>query len=385
MKNAYDKDFRIGILGGGQLGRMILQESPNLNLSVYTMDSSLSSPCGLISENFVVGDIRNYDDVIAFGKNKDVLTIEIENVNIKALEALEKDGVKVFPQPRVVRILQDKGVQKEFYKKNGIPTSDFKLIESAATLKDNLDEIPYVLKMRTGGYDGKGVQIIKLKEDLNDVFEGKCLVEDLVDLDKELSVIVARNESGECRTFPLVEQSFNPIANLVEFLFSPADVSQEIEKEASRIAIDVIEKLDMVGLLAVEFFLDKQGNLLVNEVAPRPHNSGHQTIEGNYTSQFGQLLRSILNLPLGDTKLRGASVMVNVLGEPGFSGNPVYEGLGDLLSMSGVYPHLYGKDTTKPYRKMGHVTVIDNDLEQAKIKANKVKDRLKVISATPTS
>lgn len=379
MKQVHSSNFKLGILGGGQLGRMILQESPNLDIDVYTMDSTSDSPCA-VSSNFSIGDITKYEDVINFGKDKDVLTIEIENVNVDALEELENQGIKVFPQPKVIRIIQDKGLQKQFYIDHNIPTAPFHIIKNKSEIQNHLGFLPVAQKLRVGGYDGKGVQILKNEQELAKAFDAPCVLEKLVDLDKELALIVARNESGEIKSFPLVELEFNPEANLVEFLFSPAKVSTTIEVEAERIAKKIINELDMVGILAIEFFLSKTGELLVNEVAPRPHNSGHQTIEGNYTSQFGQHLRAILNLPLGDTRNRAASVMVNILGEPGFTGSPIYSGMNNLLAQSGVYPHIYGKKTTKPFRKMGHITIVNEDLETAKKIARSAKNDLKVIS-----
>lgn len=379
MKQVHSSNFKLGILGGGQLGRMILQESPNLDVDVYTMDTDPDAPCA-VSSNYSIGDITNYEDVINFGKDKDVLTIEIENVNVLALEELEKQGIKVFPQPKVIRIIQDKGLQKQFYIDNNIPTAPFHIIQNKSEILNHLNFLPVAQKLRVGGYDGKGVQILKNENDLVKAFDAPCVLEKLVDLDKELALIVARNESGEIKSFPLVELEFNPEANLVEFLFSPAKVSSAIEVEAEQIAKKIINELDMVGILAIEFFLSKKGDLLVNEVAPRPHNSGHQTIEGNYTSQFGQHLRAILNLPLGETKNRAASVMVNILGEPGFTGSPIYSGMNNLLAQPGVYPHIYGKKTTKPFRKMGHITIVNEDLEEAKKIALSAKNDLKVIS-----
>ncbi|MCF8460692.1 MAG: 5-(carboxyamino)imidazole ribonucleotide synthase [Flavobacteriales bacterium] len=376
---SYRPKTKLGILGGGQLGRMLIQETINLDVDVHVLDPDPDAPCRDIAHAYTNGSFKDYDTVLAFGKAMDVLTIEIEHVNVDALEVLEKQGVKVYPQPNVIRLIQDKGAQKEFYAEHGIPTSDYRLIgENEA--KDHTDFFPVFQKLRTGGYDGKGVQSLKSAADISKAFSEPSVLEKAVDLEKELSVIVARNTSGEVKTFPTVELEFNPVANLVEFLFSPANVSDEVEKISQEIAKTIAEKLEIVGLLAVELFLDKQGNVLVNEIAPRPHNSGHQSIEGNYTSQFMQHVRAILNISLGNTEIVKPSVMVNVLGEDGFSGEAKYEGLEEILAMKGVNVHLYGKRFTKPFRKMGHVTVIAETMEEAKSTALLVKDRLRVIS-----
>jgi 5-(carboxyamino)imidazole ribonucleotide synthase len=376
----FDSDIKIGILGGGQLGRMLIQSGMDFNLNFSVMDPDPAAPCRLNVPNFVHGDIQDFEQVYRFGKGKDLLTIEIENVNCEALEKLEREGVKVFPQPSIIKIIQDKRLQKQFYKDQGIPTSEFVLVDSKAEIENNIDMFPVFQKLGKSGYDGRGVYKLENKLDINDALEGPSVLEKLVDFEKELSVIVARNERGEVVTYPVVEMVFHPTANLVEFLFAPARISEEIEKEARAIARKVIESFDMVGLLAVEMFLDKKGNILVNEVAPRPHNSGHQTIKANFTSQYEQLLRSILGLPLGNTDLLKPAAMINLLGESGFEGIAVYEGVDNVLKLDGVYLHLYGKKFTKPYRKMGHVTVLDDHIEQLIEKANIVKDTLKVKS-----
>lgn len=381
MKNLwYGESFKLGVLGGGQLGRMLIQSAMNYDVHVYAMDSSKTAPCARLAYEFTEGDINNFDDVIAFGKDKDVLTVEIEHVNVDALEVLEKQGIQVFPQPRVLRLIQDKGLQKEFYQNNDIPTAPFRLIYNKQEIENSIDFLPAMQKLRKGGYDGKGVFKIGDKKDIANAFESPSLLEDLIDFEKELSVIVARNKNGEVKTFPLVECEFNPSLNLVEFLFSPANVSSEIEEKAEKIAIDVIEKLEMVGLLAVELFLTKKGDLLVNEIAPRTHNSGHHTIECNYTSQFEQHLRAITNQHLGDTSIKSPGVMINLLGEDKFKGPAVYEGLEEMMTQKGVYIHLYGKAQTKPFRKMGHVTVTDNSLDEAKNKARRIQQIMKVKS-----
>ncbi|MDB4655619.1 5-(carboxyamino)imidazole ribonucleotide synthase [Flavobacteriales bacterium] len=374
---SYKPKTKLGILGGGQLGRMLIQETINLDIDVHILDPDQNAPCRDIAHSFTQGSFKDYDSVLAFGKNIDVVTIEIEHVNVEALEKLESQGVKVYPQPNVIRLIQDKGAQKEFYAKHEIPTSPYRLIAENEA-KNHTDFFPVFQKLRKGGYDGKGVQALKSVNDLSKAFTEPSVLEKAVDLEKELSVIVARNEAGEIKTFPTVELEFNPIANLVEFLFSPANVSDEVEKTSQDLARKIAEKLEIVGLLAVELFLDKEGNVLVNEIAPRPHNSGHQSIEGNYTSQFMQHVRAILGITLGNTEIVKPSVMVNLLGEDGFTGEAVYEGLGDVLAMKGVNVHLYGKRLTKPFRKMGHITVISETLEEAKSTAKKVQQTLKV-------
>jgi len=380
MKSDYKSGLKVGILGGGQLGRMFIQEALNFDLHIHILDPNDQSPCAHIAHAFTKGSLQDFDTVYQFGQGKDVVTIEIEHVNVDALEQLEKDGVQVYPQPSLIRLIQDKGLQKEFYRKNDIPTAPYRLIDSEKELENHADFLPFVQKVRTGGYDGRGVQTMQTTTDFEKALIGPSVLEQFVDFDKELSVIVARNANGDVEAYPIVELSFNPVANLVEFLFAPADVSAAVAVKATEIAKDIIEKMEMVGLLAVELFLTKTGEVLVNEVAPRPHNSGHQTIEANFTSQYEQHMRSIINLPLGSTRVTMPSVMVNLLGEPGYTGRAKYQGLETVISWEGVYPHLYGKLETKPFRKMGHVTIIDEDLDKAKELAYKVKDTLKVIS-----
>lgn len=376
-KPFYHSDFKLGVLGGGQLGRMLIQDAININVSVHCLDPDPSAPCAKLASSFTVGNLKDYDTVINFGKDKDVLTIEIEHVNVDALETLEKSGVIVYPQPNILRMIQDKGLQKQFYADNNIPTADFKLIDDAKELSSGNIQFPIVQKMRKDGYDGKGVQVLKSVADLDKAFNEPSVLENMVSFTKELSVIVARNKQGDIATYPVVDMEFNAEANLVEFLFSPADITEEIEHKATAIAKQVAEATNMVGILAVELFLTANGDILVNEVAPRPHNSGHQTIEGNITSQYEQHLRAILNLPLGSTAITKPSVMVNLLGEKEHTGEVHYEGLSETLSMEGVHVHLYGKSQTKPFRKMGHITVTDNTVFRAKEKAKKVKETLK--------
>ncbi len=371
---------RLGILGGGQLGRMLIQEAINYNINVSVLDPDANAPCKNLCNKFTIGALNDYDTVYNFGKNLDLITIEIEKVNIEALEQLEKEGVAVYPQPRVIRLIQDKGLQKQFFKLNDIPTADFELIQSIEQLQATTFDFPLIQKIRKDGYDGKGVVKINHRNKLENAFTAPSIIEQCIDFEKEVAVIVSRNQRGEIATFPMVEMDFNPEANLVEFLISPSQYPEAIQQQAQQIATEIIVKLNMVGLLAVEMFLTKEGNLLVNELAPRPHNSGHQSIEGNYTSQFAQHLRAIFNLPLGDTKTIAHAVMINLLGENGYEGIAQYQGLEKILSLPGIYVHLYGKMFTKPFRKMGHVTILDDDRAQAISKAKFVQQTLKVIA-----
>ncbi len=378
MKNI--QKTKIGVLGGGQLGRMMIQNAINFNLDISILDPDPNAPCAHLVEDFQVGKLTDEQRVYEWGSQFDLITIEIENVSVTALKRLQKDGIKVFPQPEVIELIQDKRKQKTFYKANRIPTAEFVLTDSKEQVASFQEMLPAVNKLGREGYDGRGVQIIRTEADLEKAFEQPSLLEHLVDFEKELSVIVARNERGEVSTFPVVEMSYHPEHNLVEFLFSPALISKEIENQAIELAKDVIQKLDMIGLLAVEMFLTKDGHLLVNEVAPRTHNSGHHTIEANSTSQFEQHLRAVLNLPLGLPDSISSAAMVNLLGEEGYTGDAIYHGLEDCLAMPGVYIHLYGKKTTKPFRKMGHITIISETIDSLKLKARKVKDTLKVIA-----
>jgi 5-(carboxyamino)imidazole ribonucleotide synthase len=377
---AFYGDLKLGILGGGQLGRMLIQQAINYNVTVKVLDPDRNAPCKKLCDEFVVGSLSDYDTVYNFGKQTDLLTIEIEKVNVDALAQLEKEGVLVYPQSRIIRLIQDKGLQKQFFKENEIPTAAFKIISSAEELQESPIPYPYIQKLRKDGYDGRGVYKILDESYLDKAFTEPSLIEGLIDFEKEIAVIVARNSLGEVKAFPMVEMEFNSEANLVEFLISPSLLSFEIQQKAQQIAVDIAEKLSIVGLLAVEMFLDKQGNILVNELAPRPHNSGHQTIEGNVVSQFEQHLRAIFNQPLGDTASLQHAVMVNVLGEPKHEGPAVYQCLEEILKLNGVYVHLYGKALTKPMRKMGHVTVVDADREKAIEKARFVQNTLKVVS-----
>jgi 5-(carboxyamino)imidazole ribonucleotide synthase len=378
VKNFYSSDFILGILGGGQLGRMLIQEAINYDIRIAVLDPSPEAPCAAIAHEFVCGSFLDFDTVYNFGKSKDILTIEIEHVNIEALEKLEKEGVLVYPQPSFLRMVQDKGEQKEFYRRNNIPTATFSLIAGIEEL-DGKQPLPFIQKMRTGGYDGKGVLAIKTSEDLEKAFDVPSVIEEMVDFEKEIAVIISRNRDGEKSVFPIVEMEFNQEANLVEFLFSPASISKKTELEAIEIAHRIVDISSFVGILAVEMFVTTDGQVLVNEMAPRPHNSGHHTIEACVTSQYGQHLRAILNLPAGDTRLIEPAVMINLLGEKGYSGKVRYEGLESAIGLAGVHLHLYGKRETKPFRKMGHVTVTAPDLQTALEKARQVAQTVRVI------
>ncbi|MCT1529501.1 5-(carboxyamino)imidazole ribonucleotide synthase [Sphingobacterium daejeonense] len=380
MAKDFYGDLRLGILGGGQLGRMLIQEAINFNVNIHVLDPDPNAPCKKLCNQFEVGSLSDFDTVYNFGKDLDMVTIEIEKVNVEALEALENEGVLVFPQSRVIRLIQDKGLQKQFFKQNDIPTSAFQFVSNKEGLANCQIQLPYIQKLRKDGYDGKGVKKINSSADFADAFDAPSIVEELVDFEKEIAVMVARNDKGDMATFPMVEMEFNPQANLVEFLISPSTYSFDIQSKAESIAMKIANDLQIVGVLAVEMFLTKEGDILVNELAPRPHNSGHQTIEGNFTSQFGQHLRAIFNLPLGNTESRANAIMVNLLGEEGYEGLAKYEGIEEALAIDGVYVHLYGKKYTKPFRKMGHVTIVNQDRATAIENARKVQELIKVIA-----
>lgn len=366
--------IKIGILGGGQLGMMMIEEKKDLDIEIYVLDPNPNASCAKLADHFVVGDFKNYDDVYKLGKKVDILTIEIEHVNTEALQDLEMEGKKIYPNPDVIKTIQDKGKQKLWLDEHEIPTSGFFVTE---TPKDNMYEVPFVQKARTGGYDGKGVQIVK---DRKDEWKVPSVIEELIDIDREISVIVARNPSGEVKTYPAVDMEFDPDANLVTLLRSPTEISEGVENTAREIAEDIATKMGHVGVLAVEMFLTKDGVLLVNEIAPRPHNSGHQTIEGNKTSQFHQHLLAILGKPLGSTDIIKPSVMVNLLGSEGCEGKAVYAGLDEAEKIEGVFVHLYRKEKTKPFRKMGHITCLGDTIEEAVEKAHMVQNMIRVVA-----
>ena len=380
----FSTDFTLGILGGGQLGKMLLTETLKYDIRTIVLDPSAEAPARFGCHTFFQGDLMDYDTVYQFGKQADLVTFEIENVNVDALECLESEGIKVYPTPKSLRIIQDTGAQKAFYKAHGIPTAPFEPFPSPALLATAVAggrwTYPFVWKSTRFGYDGNGVKIVRNPQDLHALPEGPCIAELCADIDKELAVIVARSPKGEVATYPVVEMEFHPEANQVEYVLCPARIAESISDQARKIALQVAEAFGSIGLLAVELFLTKEGEIWVNEVAPRPHNSGHYSIEASYTSQFEQHLRAILNLPLGSTESKVAGVMVNLVGAEGYAGDVIYEHIEDVLSLQGVTPHIYGKRQTRPFRKMGHITITHPDIEQARSLAQKVKETIKVIS-----
>lgn len=375
-------DKKIGILGGGQLGKMLVQAGSKVGFDVTVLEKAKDFPTPKIWPKYVLGDFTRYEDVMAFGQNMDILTVEIENVNTRALKDLEAQGKKVFPQPHILETIKDKGLQKQFYTTHGFQSSAFTLYEGKdavmAAIEDGSLTYPFVQKARTEGYDGKGVAVIRSADDIDKLLDTGCLTEDLVDIDKELAVIVARNENGEIKSFPTVEMLFHPTANLVEYLICPAQIDATYDAQAKQISEALATKLGIVGLLAVELFLTKDGVMLINEVAPRPHNSGHHTIEANVCSQYEQHLRSICNLPLGETALLSPAAMANLLGADGYTGDTIYENLDQCMSAPNSHIHLYGKAQTKPFRKMGHVTALGPDVASAIKKAKYVCETLKI-------
>ena len=377
---AFYKDFKLGIIGGGQLGRMLLQACPNFNLHTCVLDPSKEGPCSGLASEYTQGSLLDYETVYAFGKQVDLITIEIENVNIDALYQLEREGIPVYPQPSVIEIIQDKRVQKQFFLDHDIPTAEFILVNNRKDIRANAEFLPAFNKLGKGGYDGGGVLSLECVEDIDKAFDDYGLLEKTIDFETEISVIAARNSLGEIAVFPAVECIFHPVYNLVDYLIAPSSLSKEIQQTAEELARKVITNLDIVGLLAVEMFVTKTGEVLVNEVAPRPHNSGHQTISANDTSQYEQHLRAILGLPLGVTAIIKPSAMVNLLGEEGYTGPAIYEGLEKLLKIEGSKLILYGKKITKPHRKMGHIIILDDDMNALKEKVQLVKKAIKVLA-----
>ncbi|WP_035678264.1 5-(carboxyamino)imidazole ribonucleotide synthase [Flavobacterium limnosediminis] len=382
--NYFSSDFKIGILGGGQLGKMLLAETRKFDIQTYVLDPSDEAPCQFGATKFFRGSLMDYDTVYNFGKMVDVLTIEIENVNLDALDTLEKEGMKVYPSPKTLRMIQNKGRQKDFYAENNIPTSFHIRFADLTELKNALEKeevtFPFVWKCAQFGYDGNGVKIVRSAQDLTDLPEVECIAEQMVPFKNELAVIVSRSVSGEIKTYPVVEMEFHPEANQVEYVICPARIDEKVADKARNVALQVSEKFNHVGLLAVEMFQTKDDEILVNEVAPRPHNSGHYSIEGSYTSQFEQHIRSILNLPLGNTDSKVAGIMVNLVGAEGFSGPVVYENIEKIMAIDGVTPHIYGKRETRPFRKMGHVTIVNENMTEARRIAEEVKNSIRVIS-----
>jgi len=372
--------LRIGILGGGQLGRMLLQSAANYHVETYVLEQGNNPPASSVSHHFVDGDIRNFDTVYKFGKQVDVLTIEIEDVNLEALVKLEEEGLKIYPRPLALRTIKDKGLQKEFYKLHKIPSSEFHLIHRKHELNSHINFLPVAQKLRNGGYDGKGVEILREADDFHKAFDVPSVLERLVSIQKEISVIVARNDNGDTAIYPAVEMVFNPQYNLVDYLISPAELTDTQNVGARKIALDVINALKSPGIFAIEMFLNTDGEILVNETAPRTHNSGHQSIEGNYCSQYDMQMRVLQGFPLGDTSAVKPSLMLNLIGEAGYSGSVKYQGLNEVLAIKDVYIHLYGKHETKPGRKMGHVTILGENKSELLEKARFIKEKLKVIS-----
>ncbi len=382
-KNIFSTDFTLGILGGGQLGKMLLYTTRKWDIKTSVLEPAADAPCNIAANEFQVGSLTDFDTVYNFGKKVDVLTIEIEHVNIDALKKLKSEGVQVHPKPEMLEIIQNKGIQKQFYADNGIPTAPFTKYNNLEELKGDINKnklcLPFVWKSTTDGYDGMGVSVIKNAEQLEGLADVECIAEDLIPFQNELAVIVATSPSGDSVSYPVVEMEFHPTANQVEYVICPARISDEVAEKARKIAVDAAKKLGSTGLLAVEMFQTKDDDIIVNEVAPRPHNSGHYSIEGSYTSQYEQHIRAILDLPLGKTDSKVGSVMVNLVGEEGYTGDVVYDGINEIMAMPGVTPHIYGKKQTRPFRKMGHVTIVDNDLDKAREVAEQVKKTIKVV------
>nr|WP_315011191.1 5-(carboxyamino)imidazole ribonucleotide synthase [uncultured Capnocytophaga sp.] len=384
MPHYFSSDFTLGILGGGQLGKMLLTETRKFDITTKVLDPSPDAPCRIACNTFVQGNLTDFNTVYNFGKDVGVLTIEIENVNVEALEKLQTEGVKVYPSPQTIKNIQNKATQKQFYATHGIPTASFQVFQNTESLKKAINEqqlsLPFVWKSARFGYDGNGVKIVRQLTDLNLLPNDQCIAESLVPFKKELAVIVARNAKGQVRTYPVVEMEFHPEANQVEYVLCPARIEEAVAQKARTIAIQVAQAFEVVGLLAVELFQTENDEILVNEVAPRPHNSGHYSIEAAYTNQFEQHLRAILNLPLGSTESKVAGVMVNLVGAEGYQGKVVYENIEQIMAMEGVTPHIYGKKETHPFRKMGHVTIVNPNINEARQIAEQVKNTIRVIA-----
>jgi len=382
--NYFSSDFKLGILGGGQLGKMLLFDTRKFDIQTYVLDPSDEAPCKIACNQFFQGDLMDFDTVYNFGKKVDVLTFEIELVNLDALVQLEEEGVPVYPSPKTLKLIQNKGIQKDFYTQHNIPTAPYTRFEKTAFLKaavlNNEVELPFVWKCTEFGYDGNGVKVVRKATDLDELPNVECIAEVMIPFKNELAVIVCRNPSGEIKTYPVVEMEFHPEANQVEYVICPARIEEEVAKKARAIALNVSQQFHHVGLLAVEMFQTENDEILVNEVAPRPHNSGHYSIEASYTSQFENHLRAILDLPLGDTDSKVAGIMVNLVGEESFSGNVIYKNIEKILEWDGVTPHIYGKKQTRPFRKMGHVTIVNEDVNKARKIAEDVKNTIRVIS-----
>ena len=382
--NYFSSDFKLGILGGGQLGKMLLTETRKFDIQTLVLEPSEEAPARYSCNGFYKGSLMDFDTVYQFGKMVDLLTIEIENVNLDALDKLEEEGLPIYPSPKTLRLIQNKGKQKDYYVSNNIPTSPHQRFVDLndlrnALAKDEL-EFPFVWKCAQFGYDGNGVKICRSALDLVKLPDVECIAEEMVPFKNELAVIVARSVSGEVKTYPVVEMEFHPEANQVEYVICPARIDEKVAQKATEVALKVSEAFNHVGLLAVEMFQTSDDEILVNEVAPRPHNSGHYSIEASYTSQFENHLRAILNLSLGNTDSKVAGIMVNLVGEEGFSGQVVYENIEKIMAIDGVTPHIYGKRETRPFRKMGHVTIVNEDMTEARKIAEEVKNSIRVIS-----
>jgi 5-(carboxyamino)imidazole ribonucleotide synthase len=378
--NYFSSNFTLGILGGGQLGKMMLTEIRKFDIKTNVLDPSPDAPAQYGAHQFFIGDLMDFETVYQFGKKVDLLTIEIENVNIDALLQLENEGLTIYPSPKTLLLIQSKAVQKKFYLEHQIPTSKAQFFKDLEDLKQSEINFPSVWKAAQFGYDGNGVKVLKTKQDIENLPNSECIIEEFIPFENELAVIVVRNSKGEIKTYPVVEMEFHPEANQVEYVICPARITDEIAQKANEIALKVSEKYNHVGILAVEMFLTKDHQILVNEVAPRPHNSGHFSIEASFCNQFENHIRAILGLPLGDTSSKIAGVMVNLVGAEGFTGNVKYENIEQILSLKGVTPHIYGKKTTKPFRKMGHITIVNPNINEARKIAETVKNSVKVIS-----
>ena len=370
--------LKVGILGGGQLGRMLLQAAANYPVETFVLENDPECPAAHLCNHFTKGDIRNFDAVYAFGKNLDALTIEIENVNIEALEKLESEGVKIYPRPSVLKIIKNKIFQKEYYKSNGIPSPEFIITNNLEELKNAGDFLPAVHKLGEGGYDGRGVQILRRREDTDKGFDKPSVLEKMVAIQKEVAQMVAINEKGETVLYPPVEMHFDADLNMLDYQLCPAEIEEKTLWKIEAIALSVVRNFKSPGIFAIELFIDKNGDVLVNETAPRVHNSGHHTIEAHFSSQFDMLWRIMLGFPLGNTDAILPSIMVNVIGAEGFNGDAKYEGLEEALKIENAFVHLYGKKQTKPGRKMGHVTIISGDKQELLHQSNKVKRTLLV-------
>ena len=382
--NLFSNNKILGIIGGGQLGKMLLNDTFKWNITTYVLDPDKDAPAKQFCNKFYCGDLNDFDTIYQFGKKADIITFEIEHINTEALKKLEKEGTIIYPKPNTLSIIQDKFKQKKFYLDNNIPTSDFIFFDSIKDLTHAFEtkkiKLPFVWKSTKFGYDGFGVKIINNKTDLESIEDKPCIIEELINYKKELSIIICRNLDGDCKLFPTVEMKFNEISNQLETVTFPAEINNRTNSEAKKIALKVADSFKNVGLLAIEMFLTTDDQILVNEVAPRPHNSGHFTIEGTMTSQFEQHIRAILNLPLGSTKLICGGLMINLSGSENFTGNVHYENLDKIFKLEGVNLHLYGKKKVKPNRKMGHVTILNKNKSKAVEIKNNIKKTIKIIS-----